>query len=199
MHFNEMQVKSRQLGLTFVAAALGIGIVLLSNGNDFAFSVPMGGYEFKLHVTVLLVAGAWLALRAVRQLDLYVYHPMLRGAVTFGMDLEKNRLSKVFDLEKGMTEAISHFSRFEDAKAEPREDGRAIYSGSKKVTAQGKIGRFYSNTSWFLAFAGLVLVIFTNAAPLSDVYMHLKEPSIHLDQTTKPVSDETEPQGSNED
>ena len=30
MHFNEMCVKSRQLGLTFVAAALGIGLVLLS-------------------------------------------------------------------------------------------------------------------------------------------------------------------------
>ena len=26
MHFNEMSVKSRQLGLTFVAAALGVGI-----------------------------------------------------------------------------------------------------------------------------------------------------------------------------
>lgn len=29
MHFNEMAVKSRQLGLTFVAAALGVAVVLL--------------------------------------------------------------------------------------------------------------------------------------------------------------------------
>jgi hypothetical protein len=29
MHFNEMAVKSRQFGLGFVAAALGLGIVLL--------------------------------------------------------------------------------------------------------------------------------------------------------------------------
>ena len=29
MHFNEMSVKSRQFGLTFVAAALGLGIALL--------------------------------------------------------------------------------------------------------------------------------------------------------------------------
>jgi hypothetical protein len=30
MHFNEMSVKSRQFGLGFVAAALGLGIVLLN-------------------------------------------------------------------------------------------------------------------------------------------------------------------------
>ena len=35
MHFNEMSVKSRQLGLTFVAAALGLAIVLLSRHEDW--------------------------------------------------------------------------------------------------------------------------------------------------------------------
>lgn len=62
MHFNEMSVKSRQLGLTFVAAALGIGVVLVTRGEDFAFSVPLDGYQFQLHITVLLLLGAWLAL-----------------------------------------------------------------------------------------------------------------------------------------
>ena len=37
MHFNELCVKSRQLGITFVVAALGVAIVLVSRGNDFAF------------------------------------------------------------------------------------------------------------------------------------------------------------------
>ena len=35
MHFNEMSVKARQFGLTFVAAALGLGLVILSRGPDF--------------------------------------------------------------------------------------------------------------------------------------------------------------------
>lgn len=30
MHFNEMSVKARQFGLTFVAAALGLGVALMS-------------------------------------------------------------------------------------------------------------------------------------------------------------------------
>ena len=38
MHFNEMSVKSRQLGLAFVAAALGVAIVLLGQGNAFFFT-----------------------------------------------------------------------------------------------------------------------------------------------------------------
>jgi len=81
MHFNEMSVKSRQLGLTFVAAALGVGVVLISKGDEFAISVPwFFGGRFNLHVAVLLLAAAILALYAVRILDLKVYHRMLRGA-----------------------------------------------------------------------------------------------------------------------
>lgn len=38
MHFNEMCVKSRQLGLTFIAAALGIGVVLLGQGKDYSLA-----------------------------------------------------------------------------------------------------------------------------------------------------------------
>jgi hypothetical protein len=34
MHFNDMCVKSRQFGLAFVAAALGLGILLLTRGQD---------------------------------------------------------------------------------------------------------------------------------------------------------------------
>jgi hypothetical protein len=40
MHFNEMSVKSRQLGFTFVAAALGVAAFLLSRGEDFSILFP---------------------------------------------------------------------------------------------------------------------------------------------------------------
>ena len=114
MHFNEMSGKARQFGLTFVAAALGLGIVLLSRGQEFAMVVSWPG-GFNLHATVLIVLASACALYAVRVLDLNVYHKMLRGAVTFGEDFEQTYMREIFDLEKGMTQAISHFSRFEDA------------------------------------------------------------------------------------
>lgn len=113
MHFNEMSVKARQFGLTFVAAALGLGVVILSRGSDFVLSIPYLGFD--LHGVVLLVIAGAFALFAVSLLDLRVYHRMLRGAVTFGEDFEENYMKQIFRLEKGMTQAISHFSRFEDA------------------------------------------------------------------------------------
>ena len=83
MHFNEMSVKSRQFGLAFVAAALGLGILLLSRGQEFAITISLFG-GFKLHATVLVILSGAFALYAVSLLDLNVYHKMLRGAVAFG-------------------------------------------------------------------------------------------------------------------
>lgn len=162
MHFNEMQVKSRQLGLTFVTAALGIGIVLLSNGDDFSFRVRVASHDLTIHISVLLVAAALLALQAVKLLDLNVYHRMLRGAVTFGEDFEKNCLVPMLGLEKGMTSSISHFSRLSDASVAVSESGIYNYRGSCKVTAFDKINSFYHWTQLFLAIAAITLLIVTN-------------------------------------
>ena len=56
MHFNEMSVKSRQLGFTFVAAALGVAAFLLSRGEDFSILFPTQYGTFHLHISVLLIA-----------------------------------------------------------------------------------------------------------------------------------------------
>lgn len=157
MHFNDMSGKSRQLGLTFVAASLGVAVVMLARGDDFAISVG----QWKIHVGVLLIIAGLLALRGVRDLDLNVYHRMLRGAVTFGEDFERNYLQSIFNLEKGMTGAISHFSRFDDAKVEGGAS-KYTYLGSRKVTAEQKIKRFYSFCTGFLAIAALALFITNN-------------------------------------
>ncbi len=162
MHFNEMSVKSRQLGLTFVAAALGVAVVLLSRGDDFVFIVNLAFFQFRLHIAVLLTLGAWFALVAVRELDLNVYHKMLRGAVTFGEDFEENYMKKIFTLEKGMTQAISHFSRYEDANNVNTKAGPSVYTGSIQVTAADKIRTFYRKTIYFLWFASAMLFLVTN-------------------------------------
>src|SRR5450830_1010293 len=78
MHFNEMSVKSRQFGLAFVAAALGLGIVLLTRNEDFAIPIPFFG-GFDLNMTVIIAFAGAFALYAVMLLDLHVYHKMLRG------------------------------------------------------------------------------------------------------------------------
>ncbi|WP_372571441.1 hypothetical protein [Ruegeria jejuensis] len=163
MHFNEMSVKSRQLGLTFVAGALGVAVVLLSQGQAFSLEVNLWLFSLQLHVAVLLVLGAYLALRAVKLLDLNVYHKMLRGAVSFGEDLEENYLKgELFHLEKGMTQAISHFSRYPDAKVDRGEDGRYQYSGGSLKNAESKISEFYSATGRFLLYAAGALFLITN-------------------------------------
>src|SRR5882757_9307673 len=93
MHFNEMSVKSRQFGLGFVAAALGLGIVLFVRGQEFSIHVSyLGGFD--LHMTVLLILASAFALYAVKILDLNVYHKMLRGAVSFGEDFEQNYMKE---------------------------------------------------------------------------------------------------------
>jgi hypothetical protein len=159
MHFNEMSVKARQFGLTFVAAALGLGIVMLSRGQEFALSLPyFGGFEF--HATVLLVLASAFALYAVRQLDLKVYHRMLRGSVTFGEDFEENYVKKIFDLEKGMTQAISHYSRFDDAKVEKGKP-KYHYMGSQEGNAEEKIRRFYNFSIGALLAAAIGLFLLT--------------------------------------
>jgi hypothetical protein len=159
MHFNEMSVKSRQFGLAFVAAALGLGIVLFSRGEEFARSVALFG-GFDIHPTVLIVLASAFALYAVRILDLNVYHKMLRGAVTFGEDFEENYMKQIFDLQKGMTQAISHFSRHEDAAVESKS-GKYQYTGKDQKNALSKIKIFYSFSIYTLIIAATALFIFT--------------------------------------
>lgn len=156
-HFNEMSGKSRQLGLTFVAAALGVAVVMLARGDDFELT----WFQWKIHVGVLLILAAVFALWAVRRLDLDVYHRMLRGAVTFGEDFEERYMKKIFDLEKGMTQAISHYSRHSDAGVVPCVRGYH-YTGGNRVTAEMKIRQFYKHTIIILLASSLALFLITN-------------------------------------
>jgi hypothetical protein len=69
MHFNEMSVKSRQLGLTFVAAALGVSVVLLSRHDDFSLMINICGMSIPLHISVLIILAAAGAIWGVKILD----------------------------------------------------------------------------------------------------------------------------------
>lgn len=150
MHFNEMSVKSRQLGLTFVVAALGVAVVLMSKGEDYVIDVA--GW-FGVHVAVVLVLAGAGAIALVRILDLGVYHRMLRGAVAFGEELEERKIKGALGVTHGMTQAISLFSRYPGTTFSLEQ---GYTPSEKKITAERKIRRFYF---WTI----LVLVVFAVA------------------------------------
>jgi len=158
MHFNEMSVKSRQLGLTFVAAALGLAVFLFSRGGSdakFVFQGAIQGHQFQFHVAEFIILAAAASVYAVKLLDLGVYHKMLRGAVAFGEDLEEVHLRKMLELNKGMTQAISHFSRNSDATTSVI-DGKAVYRGNDHKSAGQKINLFY----WVVILALVACSVF---------------------------------------
>lgn len=114
MHFNEMSAKARQLGLAFVAAALGLAIVILSRPQGI--TTPIELFETKINVVSLVVGGAILGLIGVWVLDLGHYHRLLRGSVAFGHRLEDSLKGLVFDEHWGLTSVISHYSQYDYVK-----------------------------------------------------------------------------------
>jgi hypothetical protein len=160
MHFNEMAVKSRQFGLAIVAAALGLGIVLIARGEDFAIPIPYF-VGWHLNVSVIIALAGIVALGAVRLLDLSVYHKMLRGAVKFGEDFEENYMKQIFALQKGMTQAITHFSQYPNAEAIRQRDGR--YSYEKGIGEEKKRKKARDKIKWFYNILMLSLLVLAAA------------------------------------
>jgi hypothetical protein len=174
-HFNDMCVKSRQLGLTFVAAALGAALYLFirstpagpeaeaaASRSISAYSFSVCGHSIVLHVSLAIIIAAAAAVYAVRRLDLGVYHQMLRGAVTFGEDLEEKHIIHIVGLQKGMTQAISHFSRHSDAAAKPGTDGRYVYTGEDRRNAGEKLKGFYNFIFSLLAVLAILIFVASN-------------------------------------
>ena len=160
MRFNEMAVKSRQFGLAFVAAALGLGIVLIARGEDFAIPIPYF-VGWHLNASVIIALAGIVALGGVRLLDLSVYHKMLRGAVKFGEDFEENYMKQIFALEKGMTQAITHFSQYPNAETIRQRDGRYSYEKGKGEEKKRKKAR--DKIKWFYNILMLSLLVLAAA------------------------------------
>ena len=134
MHFNEMSVKSRQLGLTFVVAALGLAAVLISRGQGHG--IELSGYF--VHIGSIIVLIGAIAISAVGTLDILVYHKMLRGAVSFGEKLENDlKAGGLIGEYCGMTQSISNSSRYK------KQNPDTLEGESKEGKAANKIFGFY--------------------------------------------------------
>ena len=169
MHFNEMSVRSRQLGLTFVVAALGLSVLfLIREANALAaIPIPLLDVVLTTHITSLIVLIAAAGLYAVKRLDLGVYHRMLRGAVAFGEELEQGLLrDALMKTPLGMTEFISLYSHYNEI--EKTEEGKkTIYTGKDAVTAEEKINKFYTiSITSLLILAFAIAAVFFDAEPL---------------------------------
>jgi hypothetical protein len=137
-------------------------------------------------MTVIIAFAGAFALYAVMLLDLNVYHKMLRGAVTFNEDFERNYMKEIFGLQKGMTEAISHFSRFEDAAVTLQPDGKYLYGGEKKKNALTKIRKFYRFSIGMLCVMGVCLFFAT---------AHFGHPGQKQPPAHQPSNEQVQPRG----
>jgi len=145
MHFNEMSVRSRQLGLSFVVAALGVVAVLLSKDD-----ARISGWGYSTHVAGPILILAAFGLYSVKRLDLGVYHRMLRGAVAFNEDLELSSMRpNLMKTKLGLTQAISLYSRYPDADYPGK--------GPKRQSAETRVQIFYWSTIAVLISLGVLI------------------------------------------
>jgi hypothetical protein len=151
MHFAELSIKTRQIGMTVVGATLGLAIVLARSDAAFNIDLPW----FRLPITSALCWTSALVLSAMWILDVKVYHQMLRGAVAFNEDLEERVLLKLFGTEKGLTQAISFFSRHPDAEYKNSKYSRK--REKKNHFAAFRISSFYGLMIGALVLAGFAL------------------------------------------
>lgn len=152
MHFAELSIKTRQIGMTVVGATLGLAVVL--NRTDTAYRLSFAC--FTLPITAVLCWAAAAVLGAIWLLDVGVYHRMLRGAVAFNEELEEKHLRSLFGTEKGLTQAISFYSRHTDASY---SDGKYFRTHEHtRHYAGNRITHFYVVMIIVLVVAGLAMV-----------------------------------------
>lgn len=81
MHFTEMSARTRQIGLAFVVASLGLAITLLAQYHDARLPLVISDSQYSLHISGVIILLSAVGLYAIMLLDLKVYHRMLRGSV----------------------------------------------------------------------------------------------------------------------
>ena len=82
-HFNDLEMKVRNFGLLIVSAFISaIGVSLKSQ-----YEAEVVGYN--IPVASFLALGSFIVWMLVFLVDVYWYHPLLKGAVLKGIEMEK--------------------------------------------------------------------------------------------------------------
>jgi hypothetical protein len=102
MHFNDIEMRIRNLAITVVGAFLA-ALAFVIEGGLFWGGVSAG---------VLLMGGAIIAVIDFWFMDRLWYHRLLQSAVNRGIEQEQRIKSKVADIKSGLTEKIKEDSPF---------------------------------------------------------------------------------------
>jgi hypothetical protein len=160
MHFAELSIKMRQIGLTMAGATLALAVILSRTNNGFSFTIPC--LEWKIPIATVLCISAAIILYAAKTLDAGMYHKMLRGAVKFNELLEQKMESNV-EWEVGLTETISAYSRYKDPKLlKERDEENERWGGIHMKYAAKKIENFYLFCITSLLVAAFFLALVAN-------------------------------------
>ena len=145
MHFAELSIKTRQIGLTIVGATLALAGIL--HKTNSVFEIALVGVE--VSSTVILCLAAALTLYSIKILDVNVYHNMLRGAVAFNMAIEPE-ITRRLKITVGLTESITIQSRNPEARLD--KFSRTWNISGRKEDAAERITKFY-----FIMITALVI------------------------------------------
>lgn len=162
IHFAELSIKMRQIGLTLAGATIALAIVLYRTGSIYSFKVPY--FDFLLPVSTILMLSAAAILFAAKMIDVGVYHRMLRGAVKFN-ELYEESLDGDVGWRSGLTEAITAHSRFKNPiLLDERGSNGSHWRKEDRIDLAGdRINLFY----WFciggLLFVAVALAVLANA------------------------------------
>ncbi len=162
MHFAELSIKMRQIGLTLAGATVALAIVLYRTNQAFSIEIPCIGLS--VPAAAILCISAAIILYGAKILDVDMYHRMLRGAVRFN-ELYEQQLDELVGWKSGLTEAISAHSRYKSPKLlETRKKGELnIWEESEKSSLAGnKINRFYHVAIGALSFSAVFLIFANN-------------------------------------
>jgi len=162
MHFAELSIKMRQIGLTLAGGTIALAIVIYRSGAAYAIDIPL--VDLKLPVGTILMFAAAFILYAAKIIDVDVYHRMLRGAVRFN-ELHERSLDEELEWKSGLTEAISAHSRLKKPELldERNNAGRRWDSQTERGYAGDRIAKFYWLCITGLITAGFALFLVENA------------------------------------
>lgn len=161
MHFAELSIKMRQIGITLAGATIALAIVLYRTDSGYSFNVPY--FDFLLPIGTFLLLSAAAILFAAKIIDVGVYHRMLRGAVKFN-ELYEQSLDIDVGWRSGLTESISAHSRYDNPilQDERGRDGTHWTSDDPRRLAGNRINYFYKFCIYSLVFVAVALAVAEN-------------------------------------
>ena len=103
MHFNDMLMRTRSIGLSMVIAVYGAAIVSAGQFPDSSVTFV----ELRLHVAVGIFAVGMLLLLSLFLLDRFYYYRMLLAVVEHTEEIERESGSPEQPIELRLTQRIS--------------------------------------------------------------------------------------------